>query len=397
MSHLLLVLPIQVHREGGRLFVESQAHNGLSLWLKHFDYVTLACIEVAHQDCATLPLDTIRGADRLNYVSLPEAWYPHQFLAKLPSIMRLLKREIKKADYLQFGIWGLWGDWASVAALIAHRLKRPFSVWTDRVESQVHATSANFKSGLAKIYTLINAKLMQHYERALIKRATLGLFHGADCYRTYAPFCSNPQLVHNIHIGEIDHISEEQLERRLNNRPSELRVVYAGRAVEDKGVFDWISAIAKATHNGALIKATWLGDGKLLDAAKKHADDLGVSIRFTGSLPHEDVLAELKKHDVFMFCHKTLESPRCLIEALICGLPIIGYRSDYPSDLISKNGGGILTHRDDIVMLERIIVKLQKSDEIIADLSRKARLDGLPFTDEKVFEHRSFLIKCLAV
>ena len=52
------------------------------------------------------------------------------------------------------------------------------------------------------------------------------------------------------------------------------------------------------------------------------------------------VIDFLRTLDVFMFCHVTPESPRCLIEALMSGLPLIGYDSEYAKDLVAEHGGG---------------------------------------------------------
>ena len=60
------------------------------------------------------------------------------------------------------------------------------------------------------------------------------------------------------------------------------------------------------------------------------------------------MLQHLKGADAFVFCHKTQESPRSLIEALACGLPLVGYHSEYASHLISEKCGGIFSPMDDI-------------------------------------------------
>ena len=39
---------------------------------------------------------------------------------------------------------------------------------------------------------------MAMLERAVIRRATLGLFHGRETYDAYAPHCRAPHVVHDI-------------------------------------------------------------------------------------------------------------------------------------------------------------------------------------------------------
>jgi glycosyltransferase involved in cell wall biosynthesis len=169
--------------------------------------------------------------------------------------------------------------------------------------------------------------------------ASLGLFHAADCYDTYAPFSSAPRLVDNVHIKPDQHISTEELQERPSNRTSTLRLAYAGRIASEKSPFDWIEAV-RAAAKSLKIEAVWFGDGPELGKARTAA--AGLPIVFAGAKSHSVVLIELKRFDAFLFCHKTLKSPRCLIEALACGLPLIGYRSPYPEKLISGHGGYLL-------------------------------------------------------
>ncbi len=88
-------------------------------------------------------------------------------------------------------------------------------------------------------------------------------------------------------------------------------------------------------------------------------ETLGLTqITFSGGLAHEQLLRQLKTRDVFVFCHKIPESPRCLIEALQCGVPIVGYESAYPRDLIQQNGGGLLTVPNDPLALANELTDL---------------------------------------
>ena len=41
------------------------------------------------------------------------------------------------------------------------------------------------------------------------------------------------------------------------------------------------------------------------------------------------VMEFLRGIHVLVFCHRTPESPRCLVEALMSGTGILGYESDY--------------------------------------------------------------------
>lgn len=388
-ERLLLVLPLQVYRYQSRIYIDAQAHNGLRLWLDNFSCLILSCPTVEEQP----PPDLVAIDDpRISFVSLPIAYLPHRFLISLYPTARSLHKAIADSRYLHFAIGGLFGDWGAVGAIIAHYYGRRFAVWTDRVESDVVAFQASSMSGLRRCYYAFLSHLMKWYERRVVRMGTLGLFHGMDCYRAYAPFSSNPELVHDIHLGPEMRIDSGELEARLRYS-GPIRIVYAGRAHRDKGIFDWIEVLALAAKSGVDYSAVWFGDGPELENARQKVASLGLSgrVRFPGALtPHSLLIEKLRAFDFFLFCHRTMESPRCLIEALICGLPLIGYESAYSKDLIKENNGGLLSP---IGNVDALLESISKFSQERTSLTRKAWLDGELYNDENVFRHRSELIK----
>ena len=142
--------------------------------------------------------------------------------------------------------------------------------------------------------------------------------------------------------------------------------------------------------------ATWLGEGERLQAMKAEVDRLGLGEQIT--LPgfvrdRTAILKALREAHLFVFCHKTPESPRNLIEALVSGTPIIGYNSPFPQDLISANGGGLLSPKDDVKALVASLVGLAGDRKRLSNLIGQAALDGSAFNDVEVFRHRSEVIR----
>lgn len=397
---LLLVLPLPAFEVQGRIYLDDQACYGLDLWLENFPSVVLAC---PTQICdkpppSTKPVDEIMSAMRLTFAALPFGYTPKSSLANCLPIARHLSKLIDSCTHLQFAIGGFWGDWGAFAAIIAKHKKRHFAVWTDRVESHVIQFQSTNMHGLKRIYYAFTARLTRMLERAVIRRSSVGLFNGMDCYRAYASICKNPQLVANFNYAKGTHITEAELLARLANLTERgaLKFVYAGRAHTDKGIFDWIDALAGINGN---FSATWFGDGPELDRAnamisERHLKD---KITFAGNLPHADILKRMKNYDAFVFCHKTQESPRCLVEALACGLPIVGYSSDYAQQLIEDHSGGMLSPINDTAALTANLQSTLDDVNKLKDLSKAAAADGRKFDSEATFRHRSDLIKLISV
>lgn len=398
-GRLLLYIHVPVHRaEDGQLMIEPQAANGLRLWAANFNHVTvMQPLKPGLPDRPMCPVSQIPGADRIIFDPLPMAYRPDQFLRRLPAARRRIAANIAQADHLCFSLGGLWGDWGSVSAVIAHQQKRRYAVWTDRVESQVTRHRGQIGKGRAALRCRLTWRPMARLERWIIRRAALGLFHGRETHDAYAPFCREPHLVHDIHVGKADHLGPGPLARKRQDAASgPLRIVYAGRADPMKGPLDWVDILAALNRKGVDFRATWLGNGPLLGAMRTALDAAGLADRV--DLPgfvddRARVLEAMRQAHVMLFCHKTPESPRCLIEALISGTPLVGYEGAFAADLIAQHGGGRLVGMNDAAAAAGILEDLAGDRAQLADLMARASQDSAGFHDEAVFAHRARLIR----
>ena len=233
-----------------------------------------------------------------------------------------------------------------------------------------------------------------------IRRAGLGLFHGLTVYQSYAPYSSLPKVVHDIHLDEDDILREEALEARLNSVNNRVSILYVGRVHEMKGPRQWLDTVEKVIRTVSpgqvRVEAKWYGDGPAIEELRDLVSQRGLSdwISFPGNVSARcEVLDILRAADLFVFCHVTPESPRCLIEALMCGLPILGFESAYASALTSTYGGGATVPIGDIGALAEVVKKYVSDKEARKNLSRAALHSGQQFSEESVFKRRSELIK----
>ena len=397
---LLLYAPVPVFAaEIGGLMVEEQALNGLSLWAQHFDRVTVMMplsTEGAPPGWVALPSDE-PSLSKVVIEPLPMAYRPDQFWRVLGQTRRKIGTLIQSHDYLSFAIGGLFGDWGTVAALEADRQKRPFAVWTDRVESEVMRQSAGSGSWRSKLKARLYHRPMWRQECRVIGKAALGLFHGQETFEAYAPYCANPQLVHDIHLSRADHISEAVFAGKVAaaaNRP--LKLLYVGRADPMKGPHDWVRVLEILARENIPFQASWLGAGSELPKMQRRVIDAGLTDQVTlpGFVEDRSVVRDaMFDADLFLFCHLTPESPRNLIEALTAAAPLVGYDGAYAADLIGDHGGGTLCPVGAVETLAQSVIALDRDRAALVSLMEKARRDGAPFTDQEVFRHRCALIK----
>ncbi|MCU0908257.1 MAG: glycosyltransferase [Rhodobacteraceae bacterium] len=396
-DHLLLYIQWPLYRHDGQVYCERQGINGLRQYLRHFDPIT--ALIIAHdapppEGWDPLPQDV---AARVRFEPLPAAWTPLAFLRALPAARATIRRCLTEARYACIGIGGLFGDWGSVTVLEAHRMGKPIAAACDRVESQIVWNASRSGSFPLRMKRRIVSRAMARYERHVFSRAHLGLIHGRDAFDAFHRFPRHAENIHDIHLTRADHITPDALAAKAAAAGTgPLRIVYAGRIDPMKGWRDWLDTLVRLSARGVDVTADWLGSGPEEAAMRAEVNARGLAAHVTLHGHIDDrarVRAALMAGQVLMFCHKTAESPRILIEALTAGTPIVGYTSAFAAELVRDHVGGVLTPMDDTAALADAVAALASDRPRLADLMGRATRDGEPFDDASVFAHRAALIR----
>jgi glycosyltransferase involved in cell wall biosynthesis len=293
----------------------------------------------------------------------------------------------------------LIGDWPTVAIREAVRLKRPYVIEADVVYEKVSQVGWDRLPAWNRLLQKrVLLPLFQRSHKYCLEHSALALFQGQDVYDAYAPSCSNPYKVYHISICDEDYITPAQLEEKLNriSQRMPLKLCYVGRAIDMKGPMDWLKVVDVLIKSGVKINAVWLGDGSLLPRMQESVEELGLAANV--SLPgyvsdRSEILKTLQDSDIFLFCHKTPESPRCLVEALASGCPLIGYASGYPQELVSQYGGGRFAPLNRWEDLANIVRALDKDRNSLRDLIRLASASGRLYERDATMQRRIDLIK----
>ncbi len=251
---------------------------------------------------------------------------------------------------------------------------------------------ASMPWGVKKIRAAIYSRWMKREAYRLFSKSSLALLQGLELFETYKDAAPNPQTMLNVQVRPSDLISDDKLREKLAEirSGSPLKIVYAGRMNERKGALDWVKAI-KAS--GCAVSATWFGDGPDQQEMQHLAQG---SINFPGVVPREQLLPTLLDAHIFLFCHKVPESPRCLIEALASGAPLVGYRSPYPEGLVASEGGGEFVSIGDWRGLGSLIAELDGDRARLAELVQAAARSGRAFDHDRAMQHRVDLIRTYA-
>ncbi len=400
-TSLLLDLGVPFQMVGNNVHIEAQAYNGLLRWLENFDRITVCApllpsgqTESSMRWTAVAPLV---AEGRLTV--MPFAWgYGIGAHARhAGAVRRALRTLIPRHRYLCFSNLGWLGAWGRVACEEAFRLDRPYAIWLDWV---LHEMPSGHESNPAKrIWRRAQRAMSKRTSLRDIRRASLGLFHGKTVFDGYAGLCRVSKIVHDVHLGVRDLIPAEQLRRRLAQRVSLRKILYVGRVHPMKGPWQWLDTLQRVfseLESRSEVQAEWIGDGPLLEDMRAAVEARGLTTRvsFPGAeMDRDRLLGIMRDADLFVFCHLSPESPRCLIEALMSGLPIIGFESAYASDLLDGSGGGQLVPVNDTAALSKAIIRCINDPNGTRKMAEAARSTGTHFSDIAVFRHRSDLIK----
>jgi colanic acid/amylovoran biosynthesis glycosyltransferase len=399
---LLLVIPPVVRAVKGVYEVEADFSNNLRLYLANFTHVTFACPVFPDEEASgiilrSLPLDEMPNANRLSFIPLPYAYREDRYLRHYAATRRRLASEIAKAEYLIFSPHAKY-DWSVLAAHLAIKQQRKFDMESDHDHAsaqQFHL--ATMSPGLNKLRKTLWARSFIKTVEYCFSRSSLALLQGQDVFEAYKGIAPNPHKVLNVQVSSEDHITPVQLKEKLDRieKKAPLSISYAGQAIARKGPFDWLKAIRGISDAGVEFQATWFGDGALMPQMKREAINLGIEdkVLFPGSIGRREIMAALQKTDIFLFCHKTGESPRCLGEALASGCALVGYGTEYPRELVETCGGGEFADMDNWEGLVEIIVSLDRDRQKLARLTTEAASSGGLLDRDVAMQKRIELIK----
>jgi colanic acid/amylovoran biosynthesis glycosyltransferase len=400
-TSLLLDLGVPFQMVGNNVQIEAQAYNGLLRWLDNFDRITVCAPLLPNGQTESsmrwTPVAPLLAEGRLRVMPFPWGYDISAHAHNVGAVRRALRTLIPQHRYLCFSNLGWLGAWGRIACEEAYRSDRPYAVWLDWV---LHEMPIGQESNpVIRIWRRLQHAMLKKKSLRDIRRASLGLFHGKTVFDGYSSLCKVSRIVHDVHLGVRDIISVEQMKARLERKVSSRKIIYVGRVHPMKGPWEWLDAVQRilsVSRDRCDVKAVWIGDGPLLEEMREavEARDLAARVSFPGAeMDRDKLLATMRDADVFVFCHLSPESPRCLIEALMSGLPIFGFESAYASDILNGSSGGELVPLNDTVALSEAVLRCINDPAATRTMSEAARATGTHFSDVAVFRHRSELIK----
>lgn len=166
-------------------------------------------------------------------------------------------------------------------------------------------------------------------------------------------------------------------------------VLFVGRVVESKGIFDLIDAVARARADPHLVVA---GSGDL-DEAREVANDCGVAADVTvaGEVPHDDLPGYYAGCDVVCNPSHYEGFGMVNLEAMACGAPLIASKLDSVGEYATHGRTATLVDPGDVAALADEIDALLSDPDRRAAMGERARAAALEYAwdrqSEKLLDH----------
>jgi len=151
-------------------------------------------------------------------------------------------------------------------------------------------------------------------------------------------------------------------------------VGYAGRLVESKGLMDLLGAVRALD---APVELLLIGDGEL--RAQLEGQPIpGSNVRVLDSLSHDQMAAGYAQLDALVLPSHTTPTwkeqfGRVIVEALWCGVPVVGSDSGEIPWLIELTGGGLIFPEGDCDALAAQLTTLREQPELRSRLATTGR------------------------
>jgi glycosyltransferase involved in cell wall biosynthesis len=184
----------------------------------------------------------------------------------------------------------------------------------------------------------------------------------------------------NVPSVNKNHVSA--LRESLGIKKTDRVILNVARLSTEKNIIGLINIFSEVVKRVGDVKLILVGDGpqkdKLKDLVKtKH---LTKSVKFAGLVPNEKIFDYYAAADIFAYTSRTDTQAIVILEAMISGLPVIGFKAPGPIDFVEdKKSGYLAGNRKDF--MEKT-VSLLSDPKLMKAMSEKSKAISLTYTFE---------------
>jgi glycosyltransferase involved in cell wall biosynthesis len=165
---------------------------------------------------------------------------------------------------------------------------------------------------------------------------------------------------------------------------SQLRLLYAGTWLDQRGIFYLRDALRKVMPRIPALTMTFAGPGVPGEEILRFfGDELASRILVRPSVSAERMPELYTEHDIFVFPSIVEGLPNVLMEGMASGMPVITTETCGMPDIIENDFNGLLIPPADAAALEEAILRLANCEDLRRKLGMAARETMERFTWER--------------
>lgn len=165
----------------------------------------------------------------------------------------------------------------------------------------------------------------------------------------------------------------ERTRARYGCAPGEVLLLAAGRHIDLKNYELLVDVAADLHAAGRAVRLVLAGEGPLTDRYRERAAARGFADRLTLPGDVNDLTSLMHAADAFVIASRWEGLSLVMLEAMACGLPVVGTRIPGVTDLVRDGVSGVLAAPDDPVDLARALARLLDDPALAAACRQAAR------------------------
>lgn len=164
---------------------------------------------------------------------------------------------------------------------------------------------------------------------------------------------------------------EEVRERNAEFRGNPLNLLFVGRIVREKGIFELIAAVDELSKSAGNFKLTIAGDGPALEQLLKISATMAMGlVDCIGHISGPRLDEAYRKAEVLMLPSYHEAFPYTVIEAMRNGLPIICTNAGALENLVRDGVTGFKVQPRNVASIVTALKKFQRNKALLEEMSR---------------------------
>ena len=217
-----------------------------------------------------------------------------------------------------------------------------------------------------RLWSMLWNLRQERHRRAALRAADGIQMNGFPADRDYAGLNPLPlrYLDNRMTLDMMATPADMQARRDRHARGEPLRLIHSGRLEPMKGGHLLVPLARALQAAGVAFTLDIYGAGSLQDdiAAGIASGGLSDRVKLHGPVPFETRLVPLSRQtaDVFVSCHVQSDPSCTYLEAMGCGLPVVGFANRMLAALVADSGGGWCAPMGDLSAMAALIGGLER-------------------------------------